>query len=204
MKFTIERVAICILIFVITIMIMRDCSRPSEEIESDRKQQYETEVAILKAEKTSIQAAQDSIGKVLIQRTRKDSLAIKRQESVIQALERKAARQRVIVDTLILNNPDLMAFVSTQQEVINELKVEIDTLKSQANFQRKLNEDLIAQEFVEDKVEAQMAIETSLRIAELEKQSKKKSPKRFVNILKEIGKDAIIFFAGYGLGKASG
>lgn len=175
MKLDLKTILIAGLTIVVIILIMRNCSRRSEEREADRRTQYETEVAILKAEKTSIQKAQDSIGKVLVRRTRKDSLAIKRQESVIQALERKAVSQRTpLVETLIVDNPELLTFVTTQQEVITELKVKIDTLKAQKEFHAKVSQDLIVQEFLEDKITQQMAIEYEVRISELEKQVKKR------------------------------
>jgi hypothetical protein len=46
--------------------------------------------------------------------------------------------------------------------------------------------------------------ESLARIDQLEKAAKKKSPKRFGNILKEIGKDVGFFGLGYLLGRGSG
>jgi thiol:disulfide interchange protein len=189
----IQTIAIAVLSIAVILLMLKDCDRPSEQKEEDRKKQYETEVAILKVEKASIQKAQDSIGKVLIQRTRKDSIILKAQESKIQALEKKAARQRVVVDTLILNNPDLLSFVDTQNEVISELKVEVDTLKAQNEFQRKLNEQLISMEITEDKIDAAAKIEYEFRIHELEKQAKKEKRK------KKLGKLIAVIAGGVGL-----
>lgn len=175
MKIDLKTILIGSLSVVIIFFVMRECSEPAEQREEEREKLFKTNIAILEADKKEIQAAQDSIGKVFVQRTRKDSLAIKRQESVIQALERKAAIQRTpLVDALVQDNPELLAFVTTQQEIISELKVEIDTLKSQAQFQRKLNEDLIIAEFMEDRIEQQMALEQTRRIDELDKAAKKK------------------------------
>lgn len=178
MKFTIERVAICILIFVITIMIMRDCSRPSEQKEAEDRKAFEIADAINKAEKMEAQAIQDSLKKVWIDSIAKINVVVKAQDKRITVLVKQAARQRTPkVDTLILDNPDLKSFVDTQTEIIQEQRVQIDTLKSVIAFQRKLNEDLINAEFVEDKIEAQMAIEASVRISDLERSAKKRERK---------------------------
>lgn len=184
------------LVFIILIFIMRDCSRPSEEKEADRKKQYETEVAILKAEKSEIQSRQDSAVKRYKDKLEVDSINLRAQESKIQALDRKAVQQRTPrVETLIIDNPELLSFVTTQQEIITELKVEVDTLKAQAQFQRKLNEDLIIAEFQEDRAEQQMFIEQARRVDELGKQVKKKERKsRLAKILVPVAAVAGLLF----------
>lgn len=159
------------------IFIMRDCSRPSEQREADRKQQYETEVAILKAEKAEIQSQQEASVKVYKDRLASDSINLRAQDARIQALKSKLANQRPKVIKKIQADSAVLSYVNTLEETVSELQIQIDTLKAQKEFQRKLNEDLIAQEFIEDKIEAQMAIETSIRIADLERSAKKKERK---------------------------
>lgn len=184
MKLTIERAALVVLMFVLIVFIAKDCSRPSEEREADRKEQYETEVTILKAEKTSIQAAQDSIAKVLIHRTRKDSLSLSRYYEQISTLKKKVVIKRIYVQPLIDSIPTLRAFVELQDSVIQYQETRIDSLNAALDFHAKVNQDLIALEFVEDKIESQMAIETSLRISDLEQQGRRKEKKnRFVKVL---------------------
>lgn len=175
MKLTIERIALLVLVIIIVVFIMRDCSRPSEQREAERKKMYETEIAILQVEKATVQSRQDSLVQTYKAKVRSDSASVGALESKISLLEKKAALQRTpLVDVLVQDNPELLAFVTTQQEIISELKVEIDTLKSQAQFQRKLNEDLIIAEFMEDRIEQQMALEQTRRIDELDKAAKKK------------------------------
>lgn len=178
MKITVERIAILVLGIIIIVFLLRDCARPSEQREADRKKMYETEIAILKVEKATVQLRQDSLVRTYKAKVRSDSASVGALESKISQLEKKAAIQRTpLVDVLVQDNPELLAYVTTQQEVITELKVEIDTLKSQAQFQRKLNEDLIIAEFMENKIEQQMALESTRRIEDLEKQSRKKERK---------------------------
>lgn len=177
MKITLERILVAGLTVVLIIFIMKDCSRPSEEREAERKEMYETEVAILKAEKTSIQARQDSLVKKVVIRTRKDSVQIALQDSKIKALQTKLTNQRPKVIEKIQADTAVLSYVNTLEEVVTELQTQNDTLKSALEFHAKINQDLIAQEFVEDKVEAQMAIETSIRISDLERSAKKKERK---------------------------
>lgn len=177
MKITIERIAIAVLIIILIIFLLKDCSRPSEEREADRKELYETEIAILKADKTSIQARQDSLVQKVVLRARRDSIEIAVQDIRIQALKSKLANQRPTVIEKIQADTSVLSYVNTLEEVVTEQQVQIDTLKSQANFQRKINEDLIITEITEDKIEADMAIQTTMRIAELEKQRRKKERK---------------------------
>lgn len=179
---------IVLLGIIIMIFIMRDCSRPSEQREADRKQQYETEVAILKAEKAEIQSKQEAIVKTYNAKLKEDSLNLALQDARIKSLKSKLANQRPKVIENIQADTAVLSYVETLEETVNELQIQNDTLKAQKEFHRKLNEDLIAQEFVEDKIEAQMAIETSRRVAELEKSNKKKeSGKKGWKVLAIVG-----------------
>lgn len=172
------------LAFIVIILLLKDCSRPSEEREADRKEQYETEVAILKAEKTSIQARQDTLVKKVVLRSRKDSVQIALQNARIKALQTKLTNQRPKVIEKIQADTAVLSYVNTLEEIVTEIQVQNDTLKSQIQFQRKINEDLILLEAVEDRVEADITLQTSVRIADLERSVKKKERKsRFVKIL---------------------
>lgn len=177
MKITVERIAILVLGIIIIVFLLRDCARPSEQREADRKKMYETEIAILKADKASIQAIQDSLVQKVVLRARKDSIEIAAQEIRIQALKTKLASQRPKVIEKIQADTAVLSYVNTLEEVVTEQQVQIDTLKSVIQFQRKINEDLIITEITEDKIEADLAIQTTRRVAELEKLSKKKERK---------------------------
>lgn len=177
MKITLERIIIIGLAFILIILLLKDCSRPSEQREADRKEQYETEVAILKAEKTSIQARQDTLVKKVVLRSRKDSVQIALQNARIKALQTKLTNQRPKVIEKIQADTAVLSYVNTLEEIVTEIQVQNDTLKSQIQFQRKINEDLILLEAVEDRVEADLTLQTSVRIADLERSAKKRERK---------------------------
>lgn len=160
--------------FALIIFVLRDCSRPSEEKEADRKKQYETEVAILKAEKAEISSRQEATVKRYSEKVKQDSINLRAQDARIQSLKSKLANQRPKVIEKIQADSAVLSYVNTLEETVNELQVQVDTLKAQNEFQRKLNEDLIAQEYIEDRIEADMAIQNTRRISELEKAAKKK------------------------------
>lgn len=175
MKLDLKTILIAGLTVVVIVLIMRDCSRPSEEWEAERKEQYDSAISELKARADRVQELQEHAIKSIAERRAKDSVVIKAKDERIATLIKQATKQRTPrVDTLILNNADLESFVNTQSEIIQEQRQEIDTLKASLEFHAKVNQDLIAQEFVEDRIEADMAIQTTMRIAELDKAAKKK------------------------------
>lgn len=164
------------------------------------KRAYEDTLKSLRQEKAVIQSMQEATIKGYIARVKIDSSNVALQENKIQALERRGVIERVKVETIIQENPDLLSFVNTQSEVIQELKVERDTLKSQLAFRDKMYTDLVSNEYIEDKIEDQMQLQASIRIADLEKQVKRR--KSLAQILKGIGKGLAIGGAGYVVGRA--
>jgi hypothetical protein len=162
---------------------------------------YQDSTKRLKQEKAVIQSKQNDKNRAYQIRVKNDSINLALQDSKIQALQKKATTQRTVVQTIIENNPDLESFIGTQQEIINEQQIQIDTLKRSVEFHKKMHDELIAVEYQEDKIEAQMQIDCANRIADLEKAAKNKSPKRLGNILKNVGKGAGIGFIGYLIGK---
>lgn len=141
------------------------------------KDQYEDTIKILRSEKAVIQSRQEATVKTYNAKLKEDSLSLALQDARIKALKSKLANQRPTVIEKIQADTAVLSYVSTLEEVVTEQQVQIDTLKAQKEFQRKLNEDLIAQEFVEDKIEQQMSLDYTRRIAELENQSRKKERK---------------------------
>lgn len=174
MKLTLERILIAGLTIIVIILVMRSCSRPSEQKEAERKEQYETQVAILQVEKATVQSRQDSLVRRYKEKVKADSSSLALQGARIQALQSKLTNQRPKVIERIQADTSVLSYVNTLEEVVTELQVQNDTLKSQANFQRKLHEDLIVAEFMEDRAEQQMFVEQSRRIDEIQKQSRKK------------------------------
>lgn len=146
---------------------------PEKEDFSERKQQYETEIAILKVEKAHISSRFDSIAKASKDKGKSDSLKIARQDSKIQGLEKLSKERRVKVETIIEDNPDLLSFVETQQEVITELKVQVDTLKASVAFHQKVNDELVQTHEAEERIDQQLHEKKDNRIVELEKEVKK-------------------------------
>lgn len=160
---------------VIVFFIMRECSGPAEEKETELKKAYDSVITELKGRMAHVNELQEHAIKSIAERRAKDSIVIQVQDKQIARLKKLAVVQRTPkVDTLIFNNPDLEDFVGTQDKIILAQQVEIDTLKSALEFHRKVNEELITIEFAEDKIEAAMQIEYTRRIAELEKSAKKK------------------------------
>jgi hypothetical protein len=153
---------------------------------------YQDSTKRLKQEKAVIQSKQNDKNRAYQIRVKNDSINLALQDSKIQALQKKATTQRTVV---------LESFIGTQQEIINEQQIQIDTLKRSVEFHKKMHDELIAVEYQEDKIEAQMQIDCANRIADLEKAAKNKSPKRLGNILKNVGKGAGIGFIGYLIGK---
>lgn len=174
MKITAERIALAVLAIIIIVFLLRDCSRPSEQKEADRKQQYETELAILKADKAEIQSRQDEAVKTYQNRLKLDSINIRAQDSKIQALKSKLANQRPKVIEKIQADTAVLSYVNTLEETVSELQVQNDTLKSSVAFHKKVNEDLILAEIDEDKVEASMNMKFAMRVQDLEKLSRRK------------------------------
>lgn len=184
MKLTFERIALAVLVVVVIILIMKDCARPSEEREADRKEQYETEVAILKVEKATVQSRQDSLVRRYKEKVKTDSISLALQHSRIKVLQTKLTNQRPKVIEKIQADTAVLSYVNTLEEVVGEQQVQIDTLKSVVEFQRKMNEELISIERIEDRIESEMAIQNSRRISELEQQGRKKERKnRLAKIL---------------------
>lgn len=178
MKIDLKTILIAVLTIVAILLILKDCSRPSEQKEAERKEQYDMSNAINKADKKEAQGRQDSIGKVYIDSIAKINVVLKAQDRRNEVLTKQLVKLRTPrVDTLIIENPDLKSFVDTQSEIIQEQRQEIDTLKSALDFHAKVNQDLIAMENIEDKIEASMQIESTRRIADLEKQGRKKESK---------------------------
>lgn len=174
MKLTLERIALAVLFVVVIILIMKDCSRPSEEREAERKEQYETQLAILQVEKATVQSMQDSLVRRHKEKVSADSSSLAIQDSKIKVLQTKLTNQRPKVIEKIQADSAVLSYVNTLEDVVGELQVQNDSLKAQKDFYRKVAEDLIAMENIEDKIEASMQIETTRRISELEQQGRKK------------------------------
>lgn len=153
---------------------------PEPQDFSESRQAYETEIAILKVEKAHISSRFDSLAKTSKHRGKSDSLKIARKDLKIQGLEKLSKEKRVKVETIIQDNPDLLSFVETQQEVIGELKELVDTLKESLAFQIRVKDELIQNHFAEERIDEQINEKKDQRIAQLEKQVKKeRRGKRF-------------------------
>jgi hypothetical protein len=193
MKLNFQYILIAVLSIAVILLLLKDCDRPSEEKEADRKKMFETEVAILKQEKREIQSRQDSTVKRYNDKVVADSIQLAAQNQRIKALQSKLTIQRPKVIEKIQADSAVLSYVNTLEEVVTELQVQNDTLKAQNEFQRKLNDELITLEITEDKIDAAAKIEYEFRIHELEKQAKKEKRK------KKLGKLIAVIAGGVGL-----
>lgn len=161
---------------VIVLMILFD--RDPEPVST---QKWKDEINKLESEKATIKLGQTQIIQKSKDRAEADSLVIVTQEREIQHLYNKAAKARTPrVDTLIMDNPDLKSFVETQQEIIQEFKVQVDTLKAAVEFREQLFNDLVRSEQAEDSVNNQIRAVDLAQIAALTKEVKKeKKGKKF-------------------------
>lgn len=165
------------LAFILIILLLKDCSRPSEQREADKEKEFKTAIAILEADKAEIQSKQEATVKRYVDKVKVDSINLGAQNARIQALQTKLTNHRPKVIEKIQTDTAVLSYVNTLEEVIAEIQVQNDTLKSQIQFQRKINEDLILLEAVEDRVEADLTLQTSVRIADLERNAKKRERK---------------------------
>lgn len=149
-------------------------TRPPSKIVTEREMAYKYQVAILQGKLDSARQIGTTIVKKMHERRGKDSTQLKAQESKIKALEVLALKKRTPrVDSILIDNPDLLSFVETQQEIIQEFKAEVDTLKSQLAFSHKVFDELVVNENAEDRIEQDLRELDKNRIADLEKQVKK-------------------------------
>lgn len=179
-----ERILLIVVTFVLIVFVFKHCSRPSEEKEAEQEKAHETEIAILKVERATVQLRQDSLAKVYKSKGKTDSLNLALQDSKIQALQTKLTNQRPKVIERIQADTAVLSYVNTLEEVVTELQIKVDTLLQQKEFQRKLYSDLVLAEIIEDKNDMQTGVEYARRVAELEKSNKRKERgKRFAKIL---------------------
>lgn len=166
---------IILVLVLLAALVFRECSRPSKPDFAD--QAFKDTIEVLRQEKAVIQSRQEATVKTYHRKVQEDSSNIALQDTRIQALQTKLANQRPKVIEKIQADTAVLSYVNTLEEVVTELQVQNDTLKSQVQFQRKINEDLILLEAVEDRVEADITLQTSVRIADLERRAKKKERK---------------------------
>lgn len=175
MKLNLQTFLIAGLTVVVIILIMKDCQRPSEEKEAERKAQFEMADAINKADKKEAQARQDSIGKVWVDSLSKINVAVKAKDRRIEVLTQQVVKLRTPrIDTLLIDNPDLASYVDTLTEIVQEQKEQIDTLKAALEFTSQLYTQAQSEEFIEDRIENNMVQGFERRVAELEMSNKKK------------------------------
>lgn len=137
---------------------------------------YETEIAILKADRQEEQARFKEIIQKSKVRSVKDSIALNAKDKRIAALEKRASQERTPeVDTIIRNSPALESFVNTQSEIIEEQKEAIDTLKASVEFHKQVNRDLITSHEAEARISKRIEGEQDVVIAKLQKALKKKT-----------------------------
>lgn len=149
-------------------------TRPPSKIVTEREMAYKYQVAILQGKLDSVNNSGKAIVKKTHERRGKDSTQLKAQESKIKALEALALKKRTPrVDSILIDNPDLLSFVETQQEIIQEFKAEVDTLKSQLAFSHKMFDELVVNEDAEDRIEQDLRELDKNRITDLEKLVKK-------------------------------
>jgi DNA repair exonuclease SbcCD ATPase subunit len=140
----------------------------------DNKAAYLDTLRFLKLKEASIIAQERSIIKRSNDKAESDRAKLEAHDREIQALEFKLRQKRTPrVDTLILDNPELASFVDTQQEIITELKEQVDTLKSALQFREKLFDDLVTSHNAERDISERIGREQDNRIVNLEKKVKK-------------------------------
>ncbi len=173
---------------------MRDCSRPGEEKDAERENQFRTEIALLEADKLEAKAQVDSIISKQQSDTERIKVVLSAKDKEIKVLKVRLIKERTPkVDTLILNNPELESFVNTQSEIIEELQIQSDTLKHALLNQEKYFMGLVVAHEAERRAGEKIITESLARVSELEKRQRK--TKKGNRLLKVAG----VLGAGLGL-----
>lgn len=157
---------------------------PQSELDEKRKREYETAIAVLEAEKAEIQSRQDFQQKMVKDTIEAYSVQLRAQKQATAYWKEKSKEIRVIVKERIESDPDVLAFVQSQDSVIISLEAENFSLAKQALFNAQVYKDLIAMEMQEDRTDSLMHWQSQQRIASLEKDiTKEKRKGRLAKIL---------------------
>lgn len=150
---------------------------PQTELDEKRKREYETAIAVLEAEKAEIQSKQDFQQKMVKDTIEAYSVQLRAQKQATAYWKEKSKERRVVIKEIIESDPDVLAFVQSQDSVILSLETENQTLARQALFNAQVYKDLIAMELQEDRTEEMMRQQMENRIADLERDVKKEKKK---------------------------
>lgn len=123
---------------VIIAMILFD----KDDLSNQQHADYQRIANEWKAKAWQAVAQSDSILSDAIKRKEKDSIVIKAQDSKIKALTTKAAVRRPQVIERIQADTAVLSYVTTLEEVVGELQIQNDTLKSTIAFHIQVEKDL--------------------------------------------------------------
>lgn len=160
------------LVALIILMILFE-KDPSPEFQ---KQAYETDIAILKADRLTERHRFDSISKKSVQRAQKDSLALIASNAEITRLKKKAKEKVALIPPQVFqDHPEVEAALVSKDSVIVSLEVQNDSLKASVQFHVQVNRDLVQSHQAEANISKRIEQEQDERIAKLEKEVRKKS-----------------------------
>jgi hypothetical protein len=158
------------LTIIIILLILFNRGDPKPELQ---KQAFETQIAILEAEKTEAKAQADSIISKQQSDTERIKVVLKSKEKQIQALKARVIVKRVFVQPLIDSLPTLKAFVEVQDSLIQSLEIQSDTLKHALLNQEKHFMGLVVAHQEERRFSERLVTESLARVDQLEKQNRK-------------------------------
>lgn len=143
-------------------------------------------------------AQSDSILSDAIKRKEKDSIVIKAQDSKIKALTTKAAVRRPQVIERIQADTAVLSYVTTLEEVVGELQIQNDTLKSTIAFHIQVEKDLFRNSKVMQEAFEQQIIHTEALADAYKKENRKERRKvkvwKVATVLGTVG--ALVFGSG--------
>ena len=164
--------------------------RPQTPTEDNRKKPYQDTIEALRVERAFNHARIDSLfraSKTNAEQT-KQIVAAKNEE--ISVLKVKASKQRVVVQPIIDNSPELKAFIATQDSILRATEAKADTLQRAFDFQLKVTDSLNVVVIDKQQIEDQMFTECSKRVDKLEKDKEKERKKK--TVWKRIAESAIV------------
>ena len=164
--------------------------RPQTPTEDNSKKAYQDTIEALRVERAFNRARIDSVfraSKTNAEQT-KQIVAAKNEE--ISVLKVKASKQRVVVQPIIDNSPELKAFIATQDSILRATEAKADTLQRAFDFQLKVTDSLNVVVIDKQQIEDQMFTECSKRVDKLEKDKEKERKKK--TVWKRIAESAIV------------
>jgi hypothetical protein len=184
------------LTLVVILLILFNRGNPKPELQ---KQAFETQIAILEADKLTAKAVADSIISKQQSDTERIKIVISAKDKEIHRLKTRTVTTRVVIQPMVDTIPALKTHLEAQDSLVASLQIQSDTLKHALYISGK-NFMALNVAFQEERRASEKIITESLaRIETLQKQQRK--TKKGNRLLKVLGVAGTVgaFVLGSGL-----